>query len=243
MEKDTLSKQMHGDFTKVYIAIVVVLITLVLFLIYRNRSVSRRSVLLTGLCNSGKTVLYARLVHRQSIETFTSMKENTGEYVINGTSLKIIDIPGHERVRDKFFERYKIEAKAIVYVVDSALIQEEVRDIAEYLYNILSCPDITNNNINLLILCNKQDIPASKNCDDVKSILEKEIATLQITKTSQLESVDPKTKKSTVLVNGDKFNFNLLTSVKVDFVNCNAISIENGSPNLDGLEKWLSKIA
>lgn len=58
----------------------------VLFLIYRSRTVRRRSILLTGLCNSGKTVLFARLVHGQLIKTFTSMKENTGEYAINGVS-------------------------------------------------------------------------------------------------------------------------------------------------------------
>ncbi|KRT78147.1 ADP ribosylation factor [Oryctes borbonicus] len=175
MDKETLTEDTYGDFIKVYIAVVVIFITLVLFLIYRSRRTSRRCILLTGLCNSGKTVLYARLVHGRSIETFTSMKENAGEYVINGSSLKIIDIPGHERVRDKFFDKYKVEAKAIVYVVDSTLIQEEICDIAEYLYNILSCPDIRNNNINILILCNKQDIPSSKNCDDVKSLLEKEM--------------------------------------------------------------------
>ncbi|KAK9744788.1 Signal recognition particle receptor beta subunit [Popillia japonica] len=243
MENETLVEgSSTGDFTKIYIAIIVVLITLVLFLIYRSRTVRRRSILLTGLCNSGKTVLFARLVHGQLIKTFTSMKENTGEYAINGSSLKIIDIPGHERVRDKFFDQYKPEAKAIVYVVDSTLIQEEIRDIAEYLYNILSCPDIANNKINVLILCNKRDISASKDWSTVKTMLERELTTLQITKSSQLEFVDPKIKKSSLLVDGETFQFGLMSSIKVDFLDCNATTTEDGSPNLKGLEKWLSNI-
>lgn len=63
----------------------------VLFLIYRGRRVSRRSVLLTGLCNSGKTVLYAKLVHGQSIKTFTSVKENSGDYAVNGVCILVQD--------------------------------------------------------------------------------------------------------------------------------------------------------
>lgn len=49
-------------------------------------------------------------------------------------------------------------------------------------------------------------------------------------------------KKGQVLVAGDKFDFSLLPSVKVDFVDCNATATEDGSPNLEGLEKWLLKI-
>lgn len=65
---------------------------------------------------------------------------------------------------------------------------------------------------------------------------------MQLTKSNQLESVDPKSKKSVVLVDGEKFDFDLLSSVKVDFADCHALSSENESPNLAGLESWLSKL-
>lgn len=44
----------------------------------------------------------------------------------------MIDLPGQERLRNKFFDQYKSSAKAIIYVVDSVTIQKEIRDVAEY---------------------------------------------------------------------------------------------------------------
>lgn len=41
----------------------------------------RTSVLLTGLSDSGKTLLYVRLAYSQYRQTFTSMKENVEEYL------------------------------------------------------------------------------------------------------------------------------------------------------------------
>lgn len=46
-------------------------------------------------------------------------------------SLKIVDLPGQERLRNKFFDQYKSSAKAIVFVIDSVTIQKEIRDVAE----------------------------------------------------------------------------------------------------------------
>lgn len=88
---------------------------------------------------------------------------------------KIIDIPGHERLRDKFFDQYKTLTKGIVFVVDSNTIQQDIRDAAEFLYNILVDSTILSNCPNLLILCNKQDHTFSKGASAVKLIFEKEL--------------------------------------------------------------------
>lgn len=45
--------------------------------------------------------------------------------------LKIVDLPGQERLRNKFFDQYKNSAKAIIYTIDSVTIQKEIRDVAE----------------------------------------------------------------------------------------------------------------
>lgn len=47
------------------------------------------------------------------------------------TSVKVVDIPGHERLRYKYFDKYKNSAKGLVYVIDSANIQKDIRDVAE----------------------------------------------------------------------------------------------------------------
>lgn len=87
----------------------------------------------------------------------------------------MIDIPGHERLRDKFFDQHKAIAKGIVYIVDSVTLQHDIRDAAEFLYNILTDPVILNNRPNMLILCNKQDHTYSKGAAAIKSIFEKEL--------------------------------------------------------------------
>lgn len=47
------------------------------------------------------------------------------------SSVKIVDIPGHERLRYKYFDKYKNSAKGLVFIIDSATIQKDIRDAAE----------------------------------------------------------------------------------------------------------------
>lgn len=89
--------------------------------------------------------------------------------------MRIIDIPGYERLRGKFVDQYKSSARCVLYVVDSLTIQKDIRDVAEFLYNILSDHAIANNISALLIVCNKQDIPLAKSTAVIKSLLEKEL--------------------------------------------------------------------
>lgn len=72
------------------------------------------------------------------------------------TPLRVVDIPGHERVRAKFLEHEKRSSLAIVYVVDSSTLQKQLRDAAEFLFNILSDPVVNANKVPVLIACNKQ---------------------------------------------------------------------------------------
>ena len=55
---------------------------------------------------------------------------NTFIHLIKGT-LKIIDIPGHERVRQRFFDSYKSSARGIIFVLDSFTVTKDIRDVAE----------------------------------------------------------------------------------------------------------------
>ena len=95
-----------------------------LFFLWKKKSQKRTDLLLTGLCESGKTLLFSQLLHNVASETFTSISENIGEYVAEGSgkSLRVIDIPGHERLRGRFFDQYKKTAKGIVFVVDARVL-------------------------------------------------------------------------------------------------------------------------
>ena len=89
--------------------------------------------------------------------------------------MRIVDIPGHERVRNKFLDNYKSDALAVVYLIDSSVVHQEIRDIAEYLYNILNDPVLTKNKLNVLIVCNKQEVDTPNDSTVVKMLLEKEL--------------------------------------------------------------------
>lgn len=86
-----------------------------------------------------------------------------------------MDLPGFHSIRQRFFEKYKGASKAIVYVVDSVTLAQNVRDVANVLYNILVDPAVMKRKPQLLILCNKQDQSLAKGCAVIKSMLEKEL--------------------------------------------------------------------
>ncbi|VDP91898.1 unnamed protein product [Echinostoma caproni] len=51
----------------------------------------------------------------------------------------------------------------------------ELKDVAEFLYNILTDPHISGSGTHILIACNKQDSSSAKGCAVVRSLLEKEL--------------------------------------------------------------------
>ncbi|KAH8307110.1 hypothetical protein KR044_005043 [Drosophila immigrans] len=175
------------NFTPILIALLVGFIIVAIFVILRRRSAGRRDFLLTGLSEAGKSAIFMQLVHGKFPETFTSIKENVGEYCSGQQSGRLVDIPGHYRVRDKCFELYKRNAKAIIFVVDSVSVQKDIRDVADSLYTILS--DSATQPCSVLILCNKQDQTTAKSAQVIKTLLEKELHTVRDTRSRKLQSV------------------------------------------------------
>ncbi|KAG5329596.1 SRPRB protein, partial [Acromyrmex charruanus] len=219
-----------------------VLIILVLFVFWRKRKSKGNIILLTGLSDSGKTLIYARLLCSQFVKTYTSVKENIGNITINYRFLRIVDIPGDERLRGKYFDKYKSSVKGLVYIIDAVTIQKEIRDVAEYLYNLLSDPDIQKN-VPVLIMCNKQDQTMAKGCYVIKALLEKEMNLLRMTKTSQLEATDASSTNVFLGKQGKHFEFSHLDS-QIDFVESYASNDDSQmSANIEELKKWLIKIA
>jgi len=175
-------------FTPILIAIIAILVTFVILYLWKKKSYVRSDILLTGLCESGKTVLFGQIVGSALTETFTSIAENVADHKGENSSVRIVDIPGHERLRLRFYDQYKNTAKAIIYVIDSVTVQKDIRDVADFLYTVLADP--VNESTPVLILCNKQDETLAKGSSVVKALLEKEINLLRTTRENQLQSVD-----------------------------------------------------
>ncbi|XP_066583469.1 signal recognition particle receptor subunit beta [Prorops nasuta] len=243
MEKK-VEQIIHKDNSQIYdilTAVFLIIITLVLFAIWRRRKAVGQSILLTGLCDAGKTLIYARLQSSKFVKTHTSVKENIGDIIINKHVLKIVDIPGHERLRYTFFNQYKLSLKGLVYVIDSVTIQKDIRDVAEYLYNLLSDPALQKN-IPVLILCNKQDQAMAKGCSVIKTLLEKEINLLRLTKTNQLNATDDSSASSFLGKLGKDFEFSHIAS-NVELAESYGFNKDADNPaDIKELNAWLQKI-
>ncbi|RZF44663.1 hypothetical protein LSTR_LSTR000615 [Laodelphax striatellus] len=228
-----------SQFYGIVVAVIAILISIVFFAIWKRSKSVKNCILLTGLCDSGKTLIYSHLLHNKFVATHTSIKENVGDYFIKNRCLRLIDIPGHERLRGRYIDTYKGLARGVVFVIDSVTLQKEIRDAAEFLYTLLLDPVLLKAKPQLLILCNKQDQTMAKGANVVKSLLEKELNVLKVTKTNQLTSIEGSSNTAYLGSAGKDFDFSQST-IPVEFAECCAFrKDENTEPELKSIPKWL----
>jgi len=234
------------DFTdpaviSIIVALFVVLLTL-LFWMKKSKS-KGRCVLFVGPSDSGKTAILSHLINGQGTETVTSLIPNEYEYQVeNGnSSVTLKDLPGHERVRSKFWEQHKNGLRGIVCLVDSAGGNKAVRESAEVIYSVLSDPLVKSLKPNILIFANKQDVPSAKGHNVIRPQLERELTTLRLTKSASLQSIGgSQDTKTTIGRPGKDFDFDHVSPIKVDFAEGSG---NKNDPELNELEEWISKVA
>ncbi|XP_013781262.1 signal recognition particle receptor subunit beta-like [Limulus polyphemus] len=235
------------DFTVISIAVAtfVVIITVVLYWIVGRRRNLQRGVLMVGLSGAGKTLLFSRLVASKNVETYTSMKENSSSIKVpNKGVLKLIDLPGNERLRSKYLDEFKSCARGFIFVIDSLSFSREIRDVAELLYTVLSERVVSHNCPPFLIVCNKQDETMAKSSKVIQSQLEKEINMLRVTKNAMLDSTDDTGNNNTYLGRqGKDFQFADLKPVFVEFAESIARESVNNEIYIKAVSEWLCKIA
>lgn len=132
-----------------------------------------------------------------------------------------------------------------MFVVDSAAFQREVKDVAEFLYQVLIDSMSLKNTPSFLIACNKQDIAMAKSAKLIQQQLEKELNTLRVTRSAAPSTLDSSSTAPAQLgKKGKEFEFSQLP-LKVEFLECSAKGGRGdpGSADIQDLEKWLAKIA
>lgn len=224
----------------ILVAIVVGILTLALILLITKRKKFGRGILLCGTCDSGKTTLFSQLIQGKPVETYTSMKENTGVLNVAGKkAVNLVDVPGHERLRDNILQKYVGSARGIVYVVDSSVVSKNIRDITEFLFNILSDPVVFSAKPRVLIACNKQDLGVVKGANVIQGLLEKEINTLRVSHSRTLQGTDGEGPDHVFLGKpGKDFLFADL-GVDVSFVETSAQSAED----MKSVADWIQTVA
>eukprot|EP01060_Flectonema_neradi_P010561 TRINITY_DN17638_c1_g1_i5.p1 TRINITY_DN17638_c1_g1~~TRINITY_DN17638_c1_g1_i5.p1 ORF type:complete len:190 (+),score=23.83 TRINITY_DN17638_c1_g1_i5:222-791(+) len=169
---DALSEYGVSSIEEVYVAIAIVVITILVLAFLTLRKPGGKvgnSFIMCGLPDSGKTALYFRLLFDITPETHTSMKPNTHSLQCTKGTKQLIDYPGHLRLRSSISE-YFSDAAIIVYVVDSVSLERTLTSNAEFLYNILTDPSIVLRKPAplLAITCTKRDLGHSYKSTVVK---------------------------------------------------------------------------
>lgn len=227
---------------QIAVAVLIGLLTLIFLWKLLRKGSKRRGILIIGICESGKTQLFSQLCYGKEVVSVTSIKESSAEFVYGKKSLTVYDLPGHERIRYSAFEKVKTLAKAIIFVIDSATIQKDLRDVAEFLYNVLCDGSIQSGCPQVLIVCNKQDLTLAKAASLVQKTLEKEMNLLRTTQASQLQSVGEGSSNKVFLGSrGKDFDFSQLP-LKVSFVEATTATV-NGEPKLKDVTNWVKSVA
>ncbi|KAJ8750383.1 hypothetical protein K2173_014298 [Erythroxylum novogranatense] len=200
--------------TQLYAAIAVSLFTTLLLLTIRLLKCTKcNTVVLTGLCGSGKTILYYQLRDGSShLRTVPSMEPNEGTFILHSESSKkgkirpvhLVDVPGHSRLQPKL-DQFLPQAAGIVFVVDSLEFIPNLRAVSEYLYDILTKAYVIEKKVPVLICCNKTDKVTAHTMEFIQKQLEKEIDKLR-TSRSGLSEADI-ASDFTLGIPGEAFSF------------------------------------
>lgn len=220
----------------------VLFVTIAILWWARNRSkLARRGecLLLCGVSNSGKTLLFSRLTMGLAKRTLTSMAVNRGSMILENpssdrpsTKIHIIDVPGNLRIRQRDFNTNKSSAKAIIFVIDSTTINEESKDVSDYLYDILREKTFRQQRLPLLIFCNKQDLNNDNvTTQSIRHLLENELTMKRKTRASSVavhqgkgESTDDIGRQGK-----DTFEFNDIKDIQIEFVEGSTLGTEKKS--------------
>lgn len=181
--------------------------------------------------------MLTRLLSAGSVRTVTSMEPNEATVRLGNRSVTLVDLPGFDRLRNKFFDDYKSSARAIVFVLDSLSFVSNNRNVADFLYTVLSDPVVAKRRIPLLIACNKQDEAKAKSAKVLQKQLEKEVHAIRQTRAAALASID---RDSDVVLIGNpnrEFAWSDVNN-RIDFVDCSCQDEEK----LHAVRDWIGSL-
>eukprot|EP00270_Netrium_digitus_P002859 TRINITY_DN13227_c0_g1_i4.p1 TRINITY_DN13227_c0_g1~~TRINITY_DN13227_c0_g1_i4.p1 ORF type:complete len:194 (+),score=44.73 TRINITY_DN13227_c0_g1_i4:54-635(+) len=167
-------------------ALLVVLAALFTFLAvsFALRGSKRDAIVLLGPCGAGKTALYFQLRDGSTHEgTVSSMESNEGRFALfqelekkpkAAKAVHLVDVPGHPRLRAKVEEALG-QARALVFVIDALDFMPNLRQNAQFIYDVLRKRTVAQRRIPILVACNKTDKVTAHSVDFIRKQLEKEM--------------------------------------------------------------------
>ena len=120
-----------------------------------------------------------------TVPTHTSIKPlaiSTRNLSEDESPIDVVDVPGHPRLRQQVLKKYSSSVGGIVFVLDA--VSTNVRDSAEFLYDVLTDPVIDERVPPILLFCNKSDCKNAKSKTFITKQLEAELSKLKETRMS-----------------------------------------------------------
>lgn len=195
---------MNTESMRVMIWLVALLLLVVFVIVVRKKKPG--SALIVGPCGAGKTLLFERLQGEEVTETVTSMRPNLGQL----GDLRLVDYPGHYRLRNGLSEETK-KATRVIFLVDGAATQ--AKPAAELLFGMLCQYQAAKYRPPILFVGNKNG--AAKSPQRLMLMMMNEIETLR--KTRGALDDDP-IDSLPIGVPGKPFSFDLHSPCPVTFV-------------------------
>ncbi|KAH9952117.1 P-loop containing nucleoside triphosphate hydrolase protein [Amylocystis lapponica] len=260
---------MFSTQTVMLASFLVAVLFLSIFVVFIRRKTTARgdALLLVGPPDAGKTAILSTLVYKQTLPTHSSMQTNSAvvDLPSSGKVLRLIDIPGHPRIRDQFRDHMP-DAKGIAFVVDASTISRNSAAVAEHLHQILheltSLPP-SQTPPALLVVAHKSDLlkataqaaPDQLAINRVRTILERELEKRRASQANgvAVESLGEEGGESEMgglECNGSEFRFANWEGGEVEFVGTSvsvsrAALLEDekavGDGGLAPLERWLEE--
>jgi len=152
----------------------------------RNTSKKRDSIVLKNI-SLGLGTVTSSIENESEVEICVSSSDRANNE--KRVKVNVVDVPGHAKIRNRFYERFLPRAKGIVFFVDGVEFSTNKRDVADHLYNeiLIDYDNVRRKRIPILIACNKTDKEACSPATFVKKRLESEIEMIRTTRDVMLK--------------------------------------------------------
>jgi signal recognition particle receptor subunit beta len=144
--------------------------------LFSSKLQTTRTILLTGTSGAGKTALFYKLTQNTPPLTVTSMAPNSADLTIANTNFRVLDFPGHSRLRPELLAiLVRTPPRVVVLVVDGAD-RGRITDTAELLFDLFVSENLRST---VIIAVSKADAANFRAAGIVAAELEREIDALR----------------------------------------------------------------
>jgi 50S ribosomal subunit-associated GTPase HflX len=244
----------------ILVSLLIVFSTIIILWLTKHRQRRLRHhgecLFLCGISNSGKTLLFNRLTSGVEKRPFYSMSINYGIMPLDYLStdrpiqkVRVIEIPSNLRPGQRDFNAYKSSAKAIIFVIDSATIEKDIKHVSDYLYNILHEKYFRDQRLPLLIFCNKQDlIKNDQHLQSIRQLLEHELTIKR--RNVNLHQGKNQINEDIGRLGKETFEFNDIKDIRIEFVEGSALGTKkkmadqqnDSGSHLLKVHQWIARI-